>query len=54
MDGLEMDRFEIHSDAENGNGAHAPAVEEDVGRLAALLESLLFAAAAPVPIARLV
>ena len=54
MDNLEMDRFEIHSDVENGNGAHAPAVEEDVGRLAALLESLLFAAAAPVPIARLV
>ena len=54
MDNLEMERFEIHSDAENGNGAHAPAVEEDVGRLAALLESLLFAAAAPVPIARLV
>ena len=55
MDNLEMERFEIgSSEAGNGNGGHAPAVEEDIGRLAALLESLLFAAAAPVPVARLV
>jgi len=54
MDSLEMERFEIGSEPGNGNGAHAPAVEEDVARLAALLESLLFAAAAPVPVARLV
>jgi segregation and condensation protein B len=47
----------------NGNGFHAaPAAEcepeatiqEELGRLPALLESLLFAAAGPVPVARLV
>ena len=59
-----MERFAIDSAPENGNGngngAHAVADEtgagaaEDVGGLPAVLESLLFAAGAPVPIARLV
>ena len=53
MDALELDRVEIGSEPANGNGSHAP-VAEDVERLASLVESLLFAAAAPVPVARLV
>jgi segregation and condensation protein B len=52
--------FETSEDLQptNGNGAHpeperSPA-DADLGRLPAVLESLLFAAGAPVPIARLV
>ncbi|HZP43123.1 MAG TPA: SMC-Scp complex subunit ScpB [Candidatus Binatia bacterium] len=43
-----------------GDGAHAPranghaAAREDTGQLAAVIESMLFAAGAPVPLARLV
>jgi segregation and condensation protein B len=55
-----MDQLEI-SEPTIGNGNHpetvnAPAqvLREDLGRLPALLESLLFAAATPVPVARLV
>ncbi|HJQ84047.1 MAG TPA: SMC-Scp complex subunit ScpB, partial [Candidatus Binatia bacterium] len=47
-----MEPFEIGR-PENGNGSHARTTEEDLGRLPAVLESLLFAAAAPVPVARL-
>ncbi len=54
MDTLEMERFAIDSAPESGNGAHAPGVDDDLGRLTAILESLLFAAAAPVPVAALV
>jgi segregation and condensation protein B len=57
-----MDHVETDTTTGNGNGsanghAHrAPvtAPAEDLGRLPAILESLLFAAAAPVPVARLV
>ena len=63
---MDMDRLAIDSPPEhangngNGHGDHpaeagmglGPA--EDLGRLPALLESLLFAAAAPVPVVRLV
>jgi segregation and condensation protein B len=45
-------------DPMNGNGAHPEpergSADADVGRLEAVLESLLFAAGAPVPLARLV
>ena len=63
---MDMDRLAIDSPPENGNSnghGHGgpPANEaaelspaEDLGRLPALLESLLFAAAVPVPVARLV
>ena len=61
---MEMERFEITNGNGNGNGTghHVEAgpgaeaggaPEEDLGRLPALIESLLFAAAAPVPAARL-
>ena len=61
---METARFEIASENGNGNGngheVHAAADGEttvtpadDLGRLPALLESLLFAAGAPVPVARL-
>jgi segregation and condensation protein B len=58
-----MERFTIADEPGNGNGngAHtgadpeiARSAHEDVERLGALIESLLFAAAAPVPITRLV
>src|SRR5436190_15910968 len=51
---MEMERFEIGTEPANGNGAHAPAADDDVGRTASVLESLLFAAGGPVPVARLV
>jgi len=53
---MEMERLGITSEPGNGNGHGGGAAEEqeDIGRLLAVLESLLFAAAAPVPIARLV
>jgi segregation and condensation protein B len=62
---MEMDQFAIGNDHGNGNGngnhpleARAAdagdAPHEDLGRLPALIESLLFAAAAPVPVTRLV
>ncbi len=58
---MDMDRFDLGNTAGNGNGAgsHRPDGDaslagEDLGRLPALLESLLFAAATPVPVARLV
>ena len=42
-------------DREDGNGnGHDQAAQADLGRLPALIESLLFAAGAPVPLARLV
>ena len=42
-------------DREDGNGnGHDQATQADLGRLPALIESLLFAAGAPVPLARLV
>jgi segregation and condensation protein B len=57
-----MELLEIGSDSENGYGhgygrgsrAPDPAPDERLGRLPAVLESLLLAAGAPVPIARLV
>jgi segregation and condensation protein B len=58
---MDMERFGIDSEQDhgNGNGAHpgggeAEDVAAELGRLPALLESLLFAAGAPVPVARLV
>jgi segregation and condensation protein B len=57
-----MELLEIGSDSENGYGhgygrgsrVPDPAPDERLGRLPAVLESLLLAAGAPVPIARLV
>ena len=40
-------------DGSQANG-HAPETEDDLGRLPALVESLLFAAGAPIPLGRLV
>jgi segregation and condensation protein B len=60
---MDMERFEITRENGNGNGGHrvearsadaGDAPQDDLGRLPALIESLLFAAAAPVPVARLV
>ena len=59
---METERFESTNGNGNGNGYHLEAEpgaeaggapQEDLGRLPALIESLLFAAAAPVPVARL-
>ena len=53
----EMERLGRASEHGNGNGNGAGGAAEhqdDLGRLPAVLESLLFAAAAPVPLARLV
>jgi segregation and condensation protein B len=55
MEALEMERLESNETGNgNGHAADVPRADEDLGRLPALLESLLFAAAAPVPVARLV
>jgi segregation and condensation protein B len=59
---MEMESLEIHSENGNGNGHPVETrvvdagddFQEDVGRLPALVESLLFAAAAPVLVGRLV
>jgi segregation and condensation protein B len=58
---MDMDRIEFGRETGNGNGTgtHRPDagdvdVTDDLGRLPALLESLLFASATPVPVARLV
>jgi len=61
---MDTESLEIHSENTNGNGNGDPVetqtvdagdeYQEDVGRLPSLVESLLFAAAAPVPVARLV
>ena len=61
MMGMDMERFVVDSEHENGNGNGShPGVEgagdvaAELGRLPGVLESLLFAAGAPVPVARLV